>query len=256
MLMIFNLDWPSISISEQVFVANRGMRRLAEAVGLCDKVIYNCGSMGACERVLPFSNPEKAATSDELNYLRWHLKIARDELAENPIFRLNHETREMIGALKTAGHSLAAVWAGATQKLETGLEGARCRDAFGEAVFGYDRLPKSTTKDYTSVRLCREAARASQADLHDSIIVADSPEGVEEGKNVGTRAVVGYVPSAEPEAKKTHHIAELEEAGADYTLIGGYCVATLPALFTTLSDHQARQQMKSILSDLNKRSPS
>lgn len=249
MLMIFNLNWPRISISEQVIAANSGMRRLAEAVGLSNNVIYDCASMGAGEKVLPFSNPQQTATLDKLNYLRWHHQIARKELDADPIFRLNHETREMIDTLKSWGHSLAAVWAGATEELETSLEGARCRDAFGDAVFGYDRLPQFQARDFTSMHLCREAARYSQAGMDDAIVVADTPKGVQEGAFVRPLAVVGYVSSAESEERRAQQTAELEGAGANYTLIGGNSVATLPVFFTALSagseERKSQQAAKS-----------
>ncbi|MFA7277212.1 MAG: hypothetical protein WC043_10485 [Pseudobdellovibrionaceae bacterium] len=241
MLAIFNLDWDRFSISQQVIEANQFMEELARDVGLSERIIFNCASMGVGEYILPFAKEEKPEDipSDKLNYLRWHHHHVRQAMQEDRDYRLNHETREMLVSMRRAGHTLIAVFTGATKELEEGLKEARCLDVFEDNVVGYDRLANPRSHDLTCMGLYHQAGALGRIPLCESIIVADQPQGVEEAKYVKPQAVVGYVSSAEEETKKEAHIKDMEGAGADYTLIGGYTVACLPFLFEARADQRA-----------------
>ncbi len=260
MLAIFNLDWNRFSISEQVAEASIFMADLARDVGLGNRVMFNCASMGTGEHVLPFAEGELAedVSSDALNYLRWQHHHVREALKQDPDYRLNFETREMLSFMRKAGHVLVAVFTGATRDLEKGLEQARCRDVFEDHVIGYDRLTakRRWSEDLTSAGLYRQAGNIGRHPLYDALIVADHPEGVEDARAVKPQAVVGYINSSETDANKDRHIKDLESAGADYTLIGGHAVACLPFLFEARSTQRAAKvQLAGFLKGLSGSAP-
>ncbi|MDY0029844.1 MAG: hypothetical protein RBR86_07875 [Pseudobdellovibrionaceae bacterium] len=260
MLAIFNLDWKRFSISKQVAEAGNFMSRLTRDVGVGDRVIFNCASMGTGEYVLPFADGERAedVSSDALNYLRWQHHHVREALKQDQDYRLNFETREMLSSMRKSGHVLVAVFTGATHDLEKGLEEARCRDVFEDHVIGYDRLTarRRWSEDLTSAGLYRQAGHVGRLPLYEALIVADHPEGVEDACAVRPQAVVGYIGMAEEDAYKDAHIKDLESAGADYTLIGGHAVACLPYLFQARSNQRAaKAQLSAFLSNLTGSAP-
>ncbi len=241
MLMVFNLDWKRFSIATQVAEANAFMLEMASTLGLSERIIFNCSSMGAGEWVLKKRGQEEDISPDTLNYVRWHHHQVVEAVRGDAQYRLNHETREMLQSLRRAGHDLVAVFTGATVALEEVLRGARCREIFADNVVGYDRLHDSRRNDLTGVGLYREACRRARTDAAKTVIVSDDPDGVVDAKPVRPQATVGYVGSAEPDAEKDAHIRELEGAKPDYTLIGGASVACLPFLFGARAEHRATQ---------------
>ena len=242
MLMIFNLGWERFSIGPAVAEANGFMEDMAKAVGVSERVIFNCASLGAGEWVLGRGGKKKEdIPKDTLDYLRWHHHRVLQSLYANDQFRLNREASEMFRTLHRSGHRLMAVFTGPTQVLEDGLKDFRCLEAFGDDVIGYDRLSGNRSYDTTYVGLYREACTRARTEPQETMIVADNPEGVEEGRRIKPQAVVGYVCSAERDSNKDAQIKVLEQARPDYTLIGGASVASLPFLFAARAQQRAER---------------
>ena len=238
MLVVLSLEWQRFSIAPLVEEANNFLQSLTKNLGVSRKVVFNCASLGAGERLLPFAEANNAMPQDDtLDYLRWQHHQVVEALRDDTHFQANRDLLEMLQALKKQGHNLAAVLPSRTDKLEGLLELTRARDFFEDEVFGYDRLPNDLRGNYTLAALYTAAINHQATEFEDSLVVADDPVAIQDAKPIQPLAVIGYLDAYTPEAEQARRLNEMNEAGADYTAVGGYNVAAIP-------DHLKRRSSK------------
>lgn len=130
MLVIFNLDWNRFAIGQQLAEAHHYLEDMVEAVGLTGKVIFNCASMGAGEKVLHFAAKDRKIEREALDYLRWHHHQVKTALRADEAYNANRDVSEMLHTLKRGGHKLAVVCGESTGGLESQLKDSRTLDFF------------------------------------------------------------------------------------------------------------------------------
>jgi beta-phosphoglucomutase-like phosphatase (HAD superfamily) len=239
-LFVLSLDWPRFSISQQVSYANRSMQEKVCEAGLSKNIIFNCASLGAGERILPFRGNETDITPDILDELRYeHHKIV-ENLRSEVHFQANRDMLEMLSNLRASGHQLAAVATSDTGKLEKLLEDTRARDFFDDSVYGYDRVSEHLKNDYTLASLFITAVMNGHVDFKETLVVADMPETIEDAVPIQPLAVVGYVDPYVPWNEQSVRIKEMEAAGANYTAVGGHTVINIPWHITGRAEQQAK----------------
>lgn len=240
MLFIMNLDWSHFAISEAVVEANNYLHALAAELHVDKKVLFNCASIKAGENLLPFAEGElgknEMPKDGTLDYLRWHHQKVREALWQDVKFRSNRDVTEMISSLKNDGHQVAAVYESATCHLEEHLCKTRLREYFGNNVYGYDRRPKRLLGNVTLASLFSTAVEDQDANYEETLVVADSPEAIEDATPLQTRAVVGYLDPHVPWDEQTQRLKEMDGAGAHFTVVGGHYVAALPLFIKGKSD--------------------
>ncbi len=236
MLIVFNLDWQRFNIDRQVSAANRKINALAEEKKAGHFIIFNLASLGAGERIIDRvarqhdQTPVAEAGRPDpraIDYLRRrHWRIARDLQKDNN-FKAYRDAAEMLAGLKSRGHRLAAVFTGASAVAEQALKWARALDYFEDRVYGYDSL-KSRRDDLTSKGIYLQALKENKTAPADSIIVADSPEAIEESVVLKPMAVAGYLDPYLKDTEIDRRLAEMRQAGAGYAVVGGHSVSSLP----------------------------
>lgn len=246
MLIVFNLALERLDIDKQVSNANARMANLVSQLGLGNTLYYNLASMGAGELRIsfPWQNNEDIPERTFSFLRRMHWRAKRGFLKDHNA-RLSFETREMLLNLKKK-HTLVAVWTGSSHEAQERLKQTRFLDFFGDNVVDYGDAPENYG-DKTSVGLYREAFRRMRTSPCDTIIVSDTPQGVEEARIVKPLAVVGYVASSQELDEKGHQYRALEQAGADHIVIGGASVCALPDYI------YGKRQLSSTLALVNRR---
>lgn len=270
MLVVFHLGWDRFDIDQKVGAANRKINAIARDKQAGNMMIFNLASLGAGEFIIDRKErheksrrqspgfdaaSEDAATDNEsrerppervIDYIRRrHWRIARD-LGHDNQFKAYRDAAEMLSALRTRGHQLAAVFTGASKEAEQGLKRARALDYFEEHVYGYDSL-KSGNSDLTARGVYLHAMKMQKTAPADSIIVADSAEGIEDGVSLRPMALAGYLDPYLDNAVIDLKLAEMRQAGAAYAVVGGHGISSLPDLLSS------RRQLKSTIDSVNKR---
>jgi len=238
-----------------VSAANQMLSGIAKSKKIDHFVIFNAASLSAGETII--NSPErlkrareadpdfdqkaleKGLSKEDLDQLstapdertmdyirRRHWRIVRD-LSRSDDFKAYRDSAEMLANLKRQQHQLAVVHTGPTRDLEQDLKRSRALDYFEDAVFGYDRLPK-TESDLTYCGLYKEVMRNQKTAPQDSIIITDTPEGVEDAQPVRPRVIAAYLTLHKDKTRVTDRLKEMSEAGADYAFSAGYHVANLP----------------------------
>lgn len=249
MLFMFSLEWEKFSIANVVVEANHYLEELSNDLGLSDRVIFNCASLGAGEWIT--GNKKKSALppipSETLDYLRWHHRQVKEAIRLSTPFIANRDMTEMLKNLKGNGHELAVISATRTEKIEDALIETRTRDYFGVNVFGYDKLPSHLRGDFTLAALYKTAINSLDADIEESFVVADTPEAIQDAVPLDARAIVGYLNPYVPEKEQALRLKEMEQAGADYTTVGGNTVSVLPIFLSVIADRQALADIEHIM---------
>lgn len=247
MLIIMKLDWPHFAISERIVEANNYLHALAADLEVEKKVIFNCASIKAGERLLPFGEGQlgkNAMPKDgTLDYLRWHHQKVRDALWQDQKFRSNRDLTEMIATLKNDGHEVAAVYESATHHLEEHLCESRLREYFGNNVYGYDRRPKRLLGNVTLASLFTTAVEDQDENYEETLVVADSPEAIEDATPLQPRAVVGYIDPHVPWDEQTRRLKEMGGAGANFTVVGGHYVTAIPFFIKGKAEELTQQTL-------------
>jgi beta-phosphoglucomutase-like phosphatase (HAD superfamily) len=248
MLFVLSLEWQRFSISEQVVVANRFMSDLTDQLGVSKKVIFNCASMGAGERLLPFAQEKNVMPEDDsLDYIRWHHAKVLETLRADNTFMANRDFLEMLLTLRSHGHQLAAVLPSKTSALESLLEEAHARDFFEDAVYGYDRRNDDVSGNLTLAALYATAIKLADANYEDSLVVADNPTAIQDALPIHPKAVVGYLDPYIEWDVQSQRLKEMQMAGAHYTAVGGHTVTNLPWYISGRAEHQAKQTLEKIM---------
>ncbi len=247
MLFIMNLDWSHFAISEQVVEANNYLHTLAADLQVENKVIFNCASIKAGEKILPFGEGElgknEMPKDGTLDYLRWHHQKVREALWNDIKFRSNRDVTEMVSNLKKSGHQIAAVHESTTCHLEEQLRETRLRDYFGDNVYGYDRRPRNLLGNFTLAALFATAVDAQDENYEETLVIADSPEAIEDAAPLQTRAIVGYLDPYVPGDEQTRRLKEMDGAGANYTVVGGHYVTAIPFIIKGRSEQLTKETL-------------
>ena len=230
MLIIFNLSWDNFDIDARAGAATRRMNGLAAEKGAGNHVIFNLASLGAGEWVTDAVKPKKeeerpaARTMDYLR--RRHWRMLRD-LNRDETVRAYRDSAEMLAILRRDGHRLAAVHTGPTGAAETQLQRARMLDYFEDAVYGYDRRPKGAW-DLTARGLYMAALRDGKTPPHEAMVVADTPEAIEDARPLKPGVVAAYLNPYQGADSIGARLKEMKASGADYAVCGGHSIANLP----------------------------
>lgn len=278
MLVVFHLGWDRFNIDEKVSAATRKVNGIAKDKQAGNFMIFNLASLGAGEIIIDRkerlenarkSDPdfdaklaEKGVVDKDVNYQRPHTRtvdyirrrhhrIARD-LGHDEQFKAYRDATEMLTALRSRGHQLAAVFTGVSKEAQQGLKLARALDYFEDHVYGSDSLQSrregtitlggllgtklipdlelraSTEAMLTSSNLYRHAMKMQKTAPIDSIIVADTPEAVEAGVTLKPMAVAGYLDPYLENKEIDRRLAEMRSAGAQYAVVGGHGISSLP----------------------------
>lgn len=263
MLVVFHLGWDRFNIDQKVAAANRKISGIARDKQADHLMIFNLASLGAGEIIIDrqerienarksdpdFDSKLKALGVDDVSYerpparaidyiRRRHWRIARD-LGHDNQFKAYRDAAEMLLTLRTRGHQLAAVFTGASKDAQLGLKRARALDYFEDHVYGYSDL--TTRGVYLHAMKMQKTAPA------DSIIVADSAEGIEDGASLKPMALEGYLDPYLDNAAIDLKLAEMRQAGAAYAVVGGHGISSLPDFLF------GRRQLKSTIDTVNKK---
>lgn len=270
MLVVFHLGWDRFDIDQKVAAANRKISDIARDKQAAHMMIFNLASLGAGEIIIDrqerienarkndpdFDSKLKALGVDDVSYerpparaidyiRRRHWRIARD-LGHDNQFKAYRDAAEMLLTLRTRGHQLAAVFTGASKDAQLGLKRARALDYFEDHVYGYDSL-KSGNHDLTARGVYLHAMKMQKTAPADSIIVADSAEGIEDGVSLKPMALAGYLDPYLDNAAIDLKLAEMRQAGAAYAVVGGHAISSLPDFLF------GRRQLKSTIDTVNKK---
>ncbi len=278
MLVVFHLGWDRFDIDQKVSVANRKINGIAQDKQAGNMMIFNLASLGAGEIIIDRKeriqksrekDPEfdsklaERGVSDvsyerpperTIDYIRRrHWRIARDLDHDNQ-FKAYRDAAEMLSALRTRGHQLAAVFTGASKEAEQGLKRARALDYFEEHVYGYDSLkdtktlqtagqmyrhamsmlalnPQTATSAEdtpTAGALFKHAMKMQKTAAVDSVIVADSKQAIKDAVALKPMAVAGYLDPYLGDREIDQRLVGMYEAGAQYAVVGGHGISSLP----------------------------
>lgn len=250
-LVVFHLDWDRFDIDQEVSDANRRINDIARDKQAGHMMIFNLASLGAGEYIIDRRQRMESACKNAsaqdgsavaqgaddvsrerpsertVDYIRRrHWRIARD-LGHDNRFKAYRDAAEMLAALRTRGHQLAAVFTGESKAAEQNLKRARTLDYFEDRVYGYDSL-KSNDTDLTARGVYLHAMRMQKTVPADSIIVADTAEAIEDGASLKPLVLAGYLDPYLDDAKTDQKLAEIRQAGADYAVVGGHGISSLP----------------------------
>lgn len=245
MLIVFNLDWKACDIDKKVAQASRNLNTLVEAMGARQYVHYDLTSTGAGERIFWKSTPpeRREQLAGNLDFLRRHHHLIRQDLDGDPGYRKYRETAEMLGRLRGERHTLAVVFNGETAECDEVLKRARLREFFDTRVYGTDSVrhrPASLSDLYA------EAVAQNTPSLNDikvrrnnedvRLAVDDTLDGVRAGSE-SKLLVAAYVSLDNcPDNQARERWAEMVGAGATY-------VATTPRDIVHLSDRVATDRV-------------
>lgn len=231
MNIILLLDWSRINIDRQVARANHRMAEMTSVVGFSNKVVFNFASLGIGEWMtdVPWNRRPKSKDDqnsdlmklDALRRFHWRVK---NEFEKDMTVKANRETREMLVTMKTRGHNLSLVWKEEIDKAISHLVNARSLEYFEIQLNDVLEGKPSAQREGPLTKRIGLAV----TDPKSTLVVSDFPEGVEAGKKLKDCVVVGYVPSNQDFDDKGRQLKDLTLAGADYAVIGGYTVSTVP----------------------------
>lgn len=253
MLILFNLDWKQFSIADVVVEGNNYLEQLTHTLGVSERVIFNCASLGAGEWVLGNKKDKETGLSrhpeiekDTLNYLRWHHFQVNKALKQSRPYVANRDMTEMLKLLKSAGHELAVVGATRTDNIDSALKETRARHYFDTNIFGYDRCADGIRGNFTMAALYATAIVERDVSYEDTLVVSDDPEAIHDAVPLEPRAVVGYLDPYVPWAEQTIRLKEMSEAGADYALVGAHSVSALPFWLSESALQLAKEELDNI----------
>ena len=246
MLFVLNLDWVRFGISEQVVEANRYMEELAANLQVDTKVIFNCASIHAGEHLLPFGEgalgKNDMPKDDTLDYLRWHHQKVREAMWGDIRFRANRDVTEMLDRLKNQGHQLVAIWESSTQALDKTLRQSRVRHYFDENIYGYAPNSSGFLSNKKLSSLFDSVVKSKNMDYDETLIVADSPEVIQDATFLPTGAIVGYLDPYVSSKEQDIRLREMRGAGAHFTVVGGHYVTALPTYLSGPSTPSAQDR--------------
>lgn len=252
MLFVFNLDWKRFSISDVVVEANNYLEKLCKELDAAEKVIFNCASLGAGEWVLGNKKDKETGLTkgnglspDTLNYLRWHHHQVNRVIRNSVPFVANRDMTEMLKALKTQGHELAVVGTTRTENIEDDLIATRTRHYFDGNVYGYDKVLPRLRGNFTLAALFATAIDEGDSNYEEALVVADTPTAIQDASPLGTRAVVGYLDPYVDWDEQTIRLKEMDDAGANYTAVGGHTVSVLPIFLACRASQAAEIDIQS-----------
>lgn len=247
MLFIMNLDWSRFAISDVVVEGNAYLEKLAASLSVQGKISFNCASLGAGEFLLPYAEGDlgknEMPKDDTLDYIRWHQQKVRKAMAGNMRFKSNRDLTEMLSNLKKDGHEVATVATTSTEHIEHWLKESRVRDYFDNNVYGYDRRSQEYGGNLTLSGIFATVIKARDANYEETLVVSDDAEGIADAVPLETRAVVGYLDPYVPWNEQTVRLKEMDEAGADYSVVGGHYVRALPFFLNGMSDQIAESTL-------------
>lgn len=253
MLFVFHLDWNHFSIADVVVEGNQFLEKMTNDLGVSERVIFNCASMGAGEWVQGNKKNKdtglvpEGVPADVLSYLRWHHRQVKTAIQQSEHFVANRDMTEMLKTLRSRGHDLAVVGTTRTDAIESALKETRTRDYFDTNVFGYDKCADGLRGNFTLAALYTTAIDANDANYEDVLVVADDADAIQDAVPLQTCAIVGYLDPYVDWNEQTIRLKEMEEAGARYTAIGGHTVSALPLFLKGQADHSAKVDISQIL---------
>lgn len=273
MLVVFHLGWDRFNIDQKASAATRKVNGIAHDKGAKHFMIFNLASLGAGEIIIDRkerlenarkSDPdfdaklaEKGIVDEDVNYVRppertidyirrRHHRIARD-LGNDEQFKAYRDAAEMLSALRTRGHQLAAVFTGASKEVQQGLKLARALDYFEDHVYGSDSL-HGRAGAMNTLDLYLHAMKMQKTEPVESIIVADTPAAIEQGVGLKPMAVAGYLDPYLDDKETTRRLVEMKQAGAGFAVAGGHSISSLPDFL------MGRRRLKSTLDIILKKS--
>jgi hypothetical protein len=246
MLFMFNMDWARFDIGQQVEEGNKYLTEMTKVLGVLERIIFNCASMGAGEWVLGSKKGSQDVPQDTLNYLRWHHHKVLESIRSSNQFQANRDFSEMLQTLRANGHVLAAVATTKTDNIDVALKKTRTHDWFDGHVYGYDRRPDRLLGNVTLSALFATAVDALDTDYEESLVVADNPEAIIDACPLQTRAIVGYIDPYIEEMEMDRRHKEMVDAGAHFMAVGGHTVTALPYFISGQAEQVTRAQLKKI----------
>lgn len=246
MLFIFNMDWARFDIAKQVEEGNKHLIEMTKAMGVQERIIFNCASMGAGEWILGSKKNSDDIPQDILNSLRLHHHKILESIRKSIEFQANRDFSEMLQTLRANGHVLAAVATTKTDKIDAALKKTRTHDWFDGHVYGYDRRPNRLLGNVTLSALFATAVDELDTDYEEALVVADNPEAIIDACPLQTRAVVGYIDPYIEEREIDRRHKEMVDAGAHFMAVGGHTVTALPYFISGQAEQVTREQLRNI----------
>lgn len=243
MLFMFNMDWARFDIRERVVEGNQYLERMTKELGVDNRLMFNCASMGAGEWVLGTKRGNEPIPEDTLNYLRWHHHQVLEAIRASNEFQANRDFSEMLLTLRSNGHTLAAVGTTKTDAIDEALRRTRTREWFDGHVFGYDRRPDRLLGNVTLAALFATAVDALDTDYEEALVVADNADAIADALPLQPRAVVGYVDPYIEDRDIDSRLREMVDAGAHFTAVGGHTVTALPWYISGQAEQMARTKL-------------